>query len=110
MVLLALLVAWLGRVPELVPVAIVLLLLCMVRPGLFHPLAGPWLALSHILGAVSSRVVLTVLFFTVVTPVGVLRRMLGADPMQAGKWKRGEGSVFRVREHRFRPEDLEKPY
>lgn len=110
MVLLALLGAWFSHRWGLTAVAVVLLLACMVRPALFRPLAGPWFAFSHRLGTVSSAIILSVLFSLVVTPVGILRRWLGADPMLSRRWKDGTGSVFRERADRFRPEDLENPY
>jgi len=110
MVLLLLLLAWIGGRPQLLPGTIALLLLCMLWPQAFRPLVRPWLGLSHLLGAVSSRLVLTLLFVLVVTPVGVMRRLAGADPLQLRQWKRNADSVLRVREGRFRPADLEHPY
>ena len=108
--LLALLVALFSRHWGLAIVGVLLLLVCMARPGVFRPLAGPWFAFSRLLGGMSSRVVLALLFFLVVTPVGLLRRLTGADPMRLRQWRQGSGSVFRVRAHLYRPEDLEKPY
>lgn len=110
LVLLALLSAWLINSWPLVAVATGLLILCMLCPVVFRCLVAPWFALSAILGAISSRVVLGLLFFAVVTPVGVIRRLLGYDPLRRRSWKAGVDSVFRVREHRYVPRDLETPY
>lgn len=110
LVLLTLLLHWLGEYGALMPVAIVLLLTCILRPQVYRPLVGPWRKLGEALGAVASRIVLTLLFFLVVTPVGLLRRMAGADPMQLRQWRRGSASAMHRRDHRFCPEDLEKPY
>lgn len=109
-VLLTLLVAWWRGGTTLLPVAIALLLATILAPWLFAPLAGPWLRLTRLLGDISSRVILCLLFFLLVTPVAVLRRLYGADPMQGRKWKKGAESVLRRREHRYRPEDLANPY
>jgi multisubunit Na+/H+ antiporter MnhG subunit len=108
--LLCLLAAWLAGFWELTGLALLVLLLSLVFPNIFRPLAGPWFALSRVMGEVSSRVVLTLLFFLVVTPVGLLRRLTGADPMQLQKWRQGNASVMRCRDHLYRPEDLDKPY
>lgn len=45
-----------------------------------------WMVLGEALSAVASRVVLLFVFALVVTPIGVLRRLLGADPLR----RRGE--------------------
>jgi hypothetical protein len=108
--LLALLTAWLLRRWEFVGLAGLLLLFSLARPAIFGPLAGPWFVLSRILGEISSRIILTLLFLAVVTPVGLIRRLCGADPMQLRQWRRGNDSVLRRRDHLFQPEDLEKPY
>ena len=110
MVLLSLLVAWFAGMWELTGLALLLLLFSLLFPTVFRPLAGPWFALSRMMGEVSSRVVLTLLFFLVVTPVGLLRRLAGADPMQLRQWRKGNTSVMRRRDHLYRPEDLDKPY
>jgi hypothetical protein len=62
------------------------------------------------MGAIMSRVLLTMLFFGLVTPLGLLRRLGGADPMQMKKWKKGNDSVFRTRDHTYTAEDIEHPY
>lgn len=46
--------------------------------GRFH--AG-WMKLAGALGYVNSRILLSVMYFLVMTPVGALRRMLGHDPL-----------------------------
>ncbi len=110
MVLICLLLAYWGGRPRLVPGAIVLLLLTMVWPRAFQPLAGLWFGLSRLLGHVVSTMILTAVFFLLVTPVGLVRRLLGADPLKLRKWKKDQTSVFETREGATRPEDLLHPY
>ncbi|RJR38390.1 MAG: hypothetical protein C4567_12830 [Deltaproteobacteria bacterium] len=110
MVLICLLFAYWGQRPVFVPLAIVLLLLTMAAPQLFRPLAVFWFGLSHVLGNAVSKVVLSVIFFLLVTPIGLLRRWAGKDSMQVRKWKRGRDSVFTAREGVILPEDLNNPY
>lgn len=109
-VLLCLLLIYFWNYQQLLPLAILLLLATMVWAGLFRPLAGLWFGLAHLMGAVVSRVVLAILFFGVVTPIGLMRRLWGADPLQLKKWKRGSESVFVERSASILPEDLERPY
>ncbi len=44
-------------------------------------LYGKWMALAEALGAVVGTVALAVVFFGVMTPIGLLRRLSGADPL-----------------------------
>lgn len=90
--------------------ALVLLIVNMIWPPLFKPVARLWIGLSFLLGTVMSKVLLTVVFFLVVTPVGIVRKWLGADAMQLKQWKTDTSSVFNVRRKIYRPADLEKPY
>lgn len=110
MVLVCLLLAYSTHRPELLPLAIALLLLTMAVPQLLRPVAAVWLRLSRGMGKVVSTGVLTVVFLLVVTPVGLLRRWAGRDPLRVREWKRGRGSVMTAREEVIRPEDMANPY
>ena len=110
MVLICLLLAYWGGRPQFVPLAIALLLLTMVWPQAFRPLAGLWFGLSHLMGTVVSTIILSLLFYLLVTPIGLIRRGLGADALQLKKWKQGNSSVFIRREGATQPQDLLNPY
>ena len=108
--LLFLLLTYFGKYFHLIPVAIFLLFLSMVWPNLFKPLSKGWFRFSSIISGTMSRVILMFVFFGIVTPVGFLRRLIGADPMQFKKWRRGKSSVFSVRDKTIEAKDLEHPY
>ncbi|MDO6462505.1 SxtJ family membrane protein [Granulosicoccaceae sp. 1_MG-2023] len=62
-------------------VAAVFLLLAVVRPSL---LAGPnrlWFRLGLVLGAVVAPVVMGVVYFLVILPMGLMRRLFKRDPL-----------------------------
>jgi hypothetical protein len=40
-----------------------------------------WMGLAHVLGAVNSRIILSVLYFLVITPIGRIVRWTGHDPL-----------------------------
>ena len=90
--------------------AIVVLVLVMAWPAIFRPWAKVWFGLSHLLGTVVSKVLLTVVFLVIATPVGVLMRLTGKDSMQLALWKQNRDSVFVKRDHLFTAEDVEKPF
>ena len=90
--------------------AICLLVLTMTWPAAFAPAARVWFGLSHLLGTVVSTVILSLVFWLVVTPVAIFRKMLGADALQMQKWREGSLSVLKGKEHIYTKEDLERPY
>lgn len=86
------------------------LILAMSFPMAFKYPASLWLGLSHILGSFMSRVLLSVVFISVVLPVGFIRRLMGKDPLMLNNFKHGTGSVLKKIDKTYTPEDLEDPY
>jgi hypothetical protein len=95
---------------QLVAPAIGVLVVAMTAPGLFRPAAVVWLGLAHVLGAVMSRVLLSLVFLLLVVPVGMVQRLAGRDRLRRKGFRAGSESVFAVRNHQFAAGDLEKPY
>lgn len=110
MVLLALILGFLTDADGFFTLAIPLLVVTMVVPELYRPVGYLWLGLSHLLGTVVSRILLTLVFFVIVLPVGLVRRLWNKDSLRLKEFRRGTGSAMRVRDHVFVPSDIEKPY
>jgi hypothetical protein len=110
MVLICLLIAFFGQKQQFFVIATLLLLANMIWPKIYKPVAKIWLGLSHLLGTMVSKVVLSIIFFGLVMPVGLARRISGKDSLQIKKWKKGRDSVFKTRDHEFTPEDISHPY
>jgi hypothetical protein len=91
-------------------VAMGLHIMNMIVPQIYRPIAVLWLGLSDLLGAVVPKIMLGILFFVVVTPIGLFRRILGKDALKLRVFKGGAGSVMLQRNHLFVAQDLEKPY
>jgi hypothetical protein len=96
--------------PDLALASAGVMLLVLVWPSAFRPLAFVWFGLAEILGWIMTRVIFSTIFFLLVTPVGLCRRMCGIDPMERGRFKGGQESVFRVREHQYTAQDLERMF
>lgn len=91
--------------------AIVVLIVTMTKPVILKPFALMWFNLSHFMGTVVSKVILTLIFFGLVVPTGILLILSGKDPMHMKKWKDGKGdSVMIVRDHIFTSKDLNNPF
>lgn len=90
--------------------AIALHVVNMMVPRIYKPIAFFWFGLSDLLGEVVSKILFSVLFFGVVTPIGILRRLFGKDSLKLRAFKASEESSMTVRNHVFVGQDIEKPY
>jgi hypothetical protein len=89
-------------------VAGVLMLPALVYPTvLYWPHKG-WMFVGHILGWINTRIILGLVFYVVVTPIGIIRRMLGKDPM--GRRIRPELNTYRVEREPRPASHLTKQY
>jgi hypothetical protein len=86
--------------------AFFLTLITIIVPIVFYPFAAAWFWLSKILSAVGSRVMLSIVFFIVVTPVGLFRRLLNRDSLKIKQFKKSTKSVMIDRSHLYTPEDF----
>ncbi len=86
------------------------LILGMIWPAFMKPFAWAWYGLAAGLGKVTSSILLALVWFLLVLPVGLVRRLLGKDPMRLSAWHKDSGSCFVDREHEYARADLEKPY
>ena len=59
--------------------AIVFLLLGFFIPKSLEPLNQPWIKFGELLGRVISPIVMAIIFFGIVTPTGLLMRLMGKD-------------------------------
>ena len=110
MVLLLLVIALRVDRGGVVLAALVVQVTAMTVPRWFAPLAIVWLAVSHAIGKVVSTILLAIVYAVVVTPMGVVRRLTGKDPLRLKAFRNGTASAMIVRRHTFGPRDLERPY
>ena len=82
----------------------------MVVPSVYKPVAIIWLSFSKIIGTIMSKILLVIVFFLIVTPMGITRRLLGKDSLKLKSWKNDHNSVFVTRKNSFSSEDVEAPY
>ncbi|MBI5569497.1 MAG: hypothetical protein HY914_06080 [Desulfomonile tiedjei] len=71
-------------------------------PPLFRQIYKVWIAFSVILGYFVSRILLTLIFFLVVTPVGLVMRLTGRDPMDR-KWDPAAPTYWKAKEQEQDP-------
>jgi hypothetical protein len=83
-----------------------ILLLTILIPGIFYPLAFIWFGLSKILSKISSLFILNLVFLFLVIPVGLFRKMIGIDNLKLKKFKKNRDSVMTERNHLYEAKDL----
>ncbi len=59
-----------------------LLVAALVVPRSLAPVYRVWMAVGHALGWINTRILLGFIFYALFTPMGKIRCLLGADPMQ----------------------------
>jgi hypothetical protein len=109
-VLVLLLIELFTRSSVVLNFAIAILLINMIIPKLFIPLAYIWFGMAQIIGRLTSAIMLFLIYTFIVLPVGLFRKALGKDELQIGKWKQSNESVFKTRNYIYCATDLEKPY
>lgn len=62
-------------------VGVLFLIAGFIKPLLLKNIHTVWMAFALALGWIMSRVILTILFFVVITPIGLIMRLFGKDPM-----------------------------
>lgn len=110
MVLILLLVGFFSKNTIFFKIGIPVLVINMVIPNIYKPIAIIWLGVSYLLGTIVSRIILTMVYFVVVTPIGLFRRMLGIDSLKLNKFKNGRESVMEIRDITFSRNEIEKPF
>jgi len=62
-------------------VSAALLIPALVRPSVLRPFFRGWMLVGHCLGWVNTRIILSVLFFLLFTPIAFVMRLIGRDSM-----------------------------
>jgi hypothetical protein len=102
MVLILLLIGLLTGNVVYYKIAIPVLVMNMTFPMFFYYFAIVWLGFSQILGTVVSKIILSIVFFVIVLPVGLLRRIIGKDSLQLNQFKKAGSSVMIKRNNQAR--------
>jgi hypothetical protein len=65
-----------------VALGVVLILLAVTYPRALVLPNRAWMALAHVLGFIMTRVILAIVFYLLVTPIGFFKRLRGWDPLR----------------------------
>jgi len=98
----------LGWVWPAVGAGITLPLLSFVAPAIVRPLADGWLFIGKTVGRITTPILLTIVFVTVVTPLGLLLRLFGSDPLRLKRDPKASTYWIERKQRAFAPEDFER--
>jgi len=59
-----------------------LIVLAAVMPAWLAPINRAWMAVGHVLGWINTRILLGVIFYGLITPIGIIFRLMGKDTMR----------------------------
>ncbi|MFA5417912.1 MAG: SxtJ family membrane protein [Bacteroidales bacterium] len=96
--------------PYWILAAIGVLIVVLIAPALFKPFAVLWFGLSKLLGIISSGLLLTLIFYVVISPIGLIRRAMGKDSLKIRQFKKSKTSVYVIRNYQFKSSDLKFPF
>jgi Saxitoxin biosynthesis operon protein SxtJ len=83
---------------------------CLVFPSPMRPLYSGWMRLSHALGKLTTLLILSIAYYLVITPTGLLKRLFGGRPLPMAPDKSAE-SYWVARSEPAQPKErFEKRY
>lgn len=62
-------------------IGIAVLIPTMTKPSWLTAIYHPWMKVGHLLGWINTRIILGIIFFLLITPIGLIRRVLGKDSL-----------------------------
>ena len=85
--------------------ALLLLIPAVFSPSILRPLNKIWMTLAIILGWFMTRVILSILFYLILTPIGLIGKISGKEFLDL-KWKKKSDSYWLKREKKS-PEKID---
>ena len=88
--------------------SVVFAVVALIRPILLGPVNSIWLKISDVLGWVNTRIVMGIMFFLLIAPIGIIMRMLGKDTLsnKISEQQTSYRIITKVRDKKH----LEKPF
>jgi hypothetical protein len=80
----------------------------LLAPATLRPVYNTWMKIGHGIGWVNTRIILGLLFYVMVMPMGLVMRLFGNDPMNRKRDK--SASSYRIPSMSEAKDRLEKPY
>ncbi len=63
-------------------IALLLGIPAVLKPVVLSPVYSVWMKVGHVLGWVNSRIIMGIVFYVMITPMGFLMRKFGKNPLE----------------------------
>ena len=91
-------------------VGTILFVLCILAPAILKPIYWVWMIFATILGWIMTRVILSLLFYVILSPIGLIPRIFGKQFLEL-KWDKSKESYWNYRTIKhLNLEDYEKQF
>ena len=90
-------------------VAVIILCFLIITPSFLTPLGYIWYMFALLLSKVVGTLFFGFVFFVVILPIGIARRLMGKDDLLLRNWRSSKTSLIK-RNHLFSKDNLERPY
>lgn len=80
----------------------------LVAPSTMKGFYGLWMKLGSVLGFINTRIILIIVFYLIVTPLGTVKRLFGYNPMRLGFDKKVD--TYRIEAQAQNKERMEVPF
>jgi hypothetical protein len=91
-------------------VSAVFFVFALTKPELLKPIYIVWMRLAFVLGWINTRLLLAIVFYLVITPVGLLLRLFGKDILDKKIVKNNESYWITKERSIFNSQDYEKQF
>lgn len=101
---------WLPWLSASVGIGATLLLLCVTTGMMMAPVYRAWMRVALLLGTIMTTLIVTVVFVIIITPIGLIRRLLRSRSDYTKRFDRSVGSYWIDRADDDNPSRMEKMY
>ena len=80
----------------------------LIAPESLRPVYNKWMKFGLLLSKITTPIILGVVFFLMILPIGLLMRLFGRDPMARKMEKQADS--YRIVSHKIPRENVERPF
>lgn len=99
-----------GESPRMAALAIAIVMSAtgLIYPPVLRPVFKVWMAIGEVLGWVNTRVILTVVYYGLIVPIGAVLRMTDKDPMRRSF--EPDAATYRILRAKRPPSHMQRQY
>jgi len=84
-------------------------IIAQIFPILFLPLQKIWMAFAVVMGFIMTRIILSILFYLVITPINIISRLFGKDFLNL-KIEKEKKSYWNIRDEEYKQSSTKKQF